>query len=103
MLDVVLQQSFLEALIVVGVAIAVIGVFWKVILIGGSFLLFAMVVMNHTQSFEVKSYSQPRVEMAKTVQPKIDPRRAEYVRDCVGHGFTKQWCEDNWDDKLKGE
>jgi hypothetical protein len=23
------------------------------------------------------------------------------VRDCVGHGFDKQWCKDNWDDKLE--
>jgi len=29
----------------------------------------------------------------------IDPRREEYVRDCTSYGFTKQWCEDNWDGK----
>ena len=112
MFDFVLQRSFLEAFVVIGVAITVIGIYWRIILIGGAALAFIVILVNHTPETEVKS----NVQVAQVVQPKqevireviistpekpVDPRRAEYVRDCVSHGFDKQWCKDNWDDKLE--
>ena len=112
MFDFVLQRSFLEAFVVIGVAITVIGIYWRIILIGGAALAFIVVLVNHTPEMEVK----PNPQVAQVVQPKqevireviisppekpVDPRRAEYVRDCVSHGFDKQWCKDNWDDKLE--
>ena len=112
MFDFVLQQSFLETLIVVGIAIAIIGYFWRIILIGGTFLLVVMVLANHTPKTEVK----PNIEIAQMVEHKqevakevilsppqkyVDPKRDEYVQDCVSYGFAKQWCKDNWDDKLE--
>ena len=112
MFDFVLQRSFLEAFVVIGVAITVIGIYWRIILIGGAALAFIVVLVNHTPEMEVK----PNVQVAQVVQPKqevikeviintpekpVDPRRAEYVRDCVSYGFAKQWCKDNWDDKLE--
>ena len=112
MFDFVLQRSFLEAFVVIGVAITVIGIYWRIILIGGAALAFFVIVANHTPETEVKS----NVQVAQVVQPKqevireviistpekpVDPRRAEYVRDCVSYGFAKQWCKDNWDDKLE--
>ena len=112
MFDFVLQRSFLEAFVVIGVAITVIGIYWRIILIGGAALAFFVIVANHTSEAEVK----PNVQVAQVVQPKqevireviistpekpVDPRRDEYVRDCVSYGFAKQWCKDNWDDKLE--
>ena len=112
MFDFVLQRSFLEAFVVIGVAITVIGIYWRIILIGGAALAFIVVLVNHTPEMEVK----PNVQVAQVVQPKqevireviisppekpVDPRRAEYVQDCVSYGFAKQWCKDNWDDKLE--
>jgi hypothetical protein len=112
MFDFVLQRSFLEAFVVIGVAITVIGIYWRIILIGGAALAFIVVLVNHTPEMEVK----PNVQVAQVVQSKqevikeviistpekpVDPRRAEYVRDCVSYGFAKQWCKDNWDDKLE--
>jgi hypothetical protein len=112
MLDFVLQRNFLEAFVVIGIAITVIGIYWRIILIGGAALAFIVVLINHTSEAEVKT----NVQVAQVVQPKqevireviistpekpVDPRRAEYVRDCVSHGFDKQWCKDNWDDKLE--
>jgi hypothetical protein len=112
MFDFVLQRSFLEAFVVIGVAITVIGIYWRIILIGGAALAFIVILVNHTPETEVK----PNIQIAQVVQPKqevireviistpekpVDPRRAEYVRDCVSHGFDKQWCKDNWDDKLE--
>jgi hypothetical protein len=112
MLDFVLQRNFLEAFVVIGIAITVIGIYWRIILIGGAALAFIVILVNHTPETEVK----PNVQIAQVVQPKqevireviistpekpVDPRRAEYVRDCVSHGFDKQWCKDNWDDKLE--
>ena len=112
MLDFVLQRNFLEAFVVIGIAITVIGIYWRIILIGGAALAFIVILVNHTPEMEVK----PNPQVAQVVQPKqevireviisppekpVDPRRAEYVRDCVSHGFDKQWCKDNWDDKLE--
>jgi len=112
MFDFVLQRSFLEAFVVIGIAITVIGIYWRIILIGGAALAFIVILVNHTPQTEVK----PNIQIAQVVQPKqevireviistpekpVDPRRAEYVRDCVSHGFAKQWCKDNWDDKLE--
>jgi hypothetical protein len=112
MFDFVLQRSFLEAFVVIGVAVTVIGIYWRIILIGGAALAFIVILVNHTPETEVK----PNVQIAQVVQPKqevireviistpekpVDPRRAEYVRDCVSYGFAKQWCKDNWDDKLE--
>ena len=112
MFDFVLQRSFLEAFVVIGVAVTVIGIYWRIILIGGSALALFVIVANHTSEAEVK----PNPQVAQVVQPKqevireviisppekpVDPRRAEYVRDCVSYGFAKQWCKDNWDDKLE--
>ena len=112
MFDFVLQRSFLEAFVVIGVAITVIGIYWRIILIGGAALALIVIVANHTSEAEVK----PTIQVAQVVQPNqevireviistpekpVDPRRAEYVRDCVSHGFDKQWCKDNWDDKLE--
>ena len=112
MFDFVLQRSFLEAFVVIGIAITVIGIYWRIILIGGAALAFIVILVNHTPETKVKS----NVQVAQVVQPKqevireviistpekpVDPRRAEYVRDCVSYGFAKQWCKDNWDDKLE--
>ena len=116
MLDFVLQQSVLETIVIVGIVIAIIGVFWKIIFIGGAALFCLSVLAKHLPPVEVK----PNVEIIKpynqnqeivkevvkevviTLPTKnVDSKRDEYVQDCVGHGFTKQWCKDNWDGKLE--
>ena len=115
MLDFIFQQSVLETIVIVGIVIAIIGVFWKIILIGGSALFCLSVLAKHLPPVEVK----PSVEIVKPYQQnqevikevivnptpvkQVDPRRDEYVRDCVSYGFAKQWCRDNWDDKLEKE
>ena len=112
MFDFVLQRSFLEAFVVIGVAITVIGIYWRIILIGGAALALIVIVANHTSEAEVKpniqvAQVQPNQEVIKevVVNPTpvkyVDPRRDEYVRDCISYGFAKQWCKDNWDDKLE--
>ena len=115
MLDFIFQQSVLETIVIVGIAIAIIGVFWKIILIGGSALFCLSVLAKHLPPVEVK----PSVEIVKPYQQnqevikevivnptpvkQVDPRRDEYVSDCVSYGFAKQWCKDNWDNKLEKE
>ncbi len=115
MLDFIFQQSVLETIVIVGISIAIIGVFWKIILIGGSALFCLSVLAKHLPPVEVK----PSVEIVKPYQQnqevikevivsptpvkQVDPRRDEYVSDCVSYGFTKQWCKDNWDNKIEKE
>jgi len=112
MLDFIFQQSVLETIVIVGIVIAIIGVFWKIILIGGSALFCLSVLAKHLPPIEVK----PSVEIVKPYQQNqevvkevvitqstkhVDSKRDEYVQDCVSYGFAKQWCKDNWDDKLE--
>ena len=113
MLDFIFQQSVLETIVIVGIVIAIIGVFWKIILIGGSALFCLSVLAKHLPPVEVK----PSVEIVKPYQQnqemikevivnptpvkQVDPRRDEYVSDCVSYGFAKQWCKDNWDNKIE--
>ena len=115
MLDFIFQQSVLETIVIVGIVIAIIGVFWKIILIGGSALFCLSVLAKHLPPVEVK----PSVEIVKPYQQnqevikevivnptpvkQVDPRRDEYVSDCVSYGFAKQWCKDNWDNKIEKE
>ena len=113
MFDFIFQQSVLETIVIVGIVIAIIGVFWKIILIGGSALFCLSVLAKHLPPVEVK----PSVEIVKPYQQnqevikevivnptpvkQVDSRRDEYVSDCVSYGFTKQWCKDNWDNKIE--
>ena len=115
MLDFIFQQSVLETIVIVGIVIAIIGIFWKIILIGGTALFCLTVLAKHLPPVEVKPSAeivkpyQPNQEMIKEVivNPtpvvQVDPRRDEYVSDCVSYGFAKQWCKDNWDNKLEKE
>jgi hypothetical protein len=112
MFDFIFQQSVLETIVIVGIVIAIIGVFWKIILIGGSALFCLSVLAKHLPPVEVK----PSVEIVKPYQQNqevvkevvitqptkhVDSKRDEYVQDCVSYGFAKQWCKDNWDNKLE--
>lgn len=113
MFDFVLQRSFLEAFVVIGVAITVIGIYWRIILIGGAALALIVIVANHTSEAEIKPTIQV-AQIAQVIEHKqevakeviisppvkyIDPKRSEYISDCVSYGFEKSWCENNWDDK----
>ena len=112
MFDFIFQQSVLETIVIVGIAIAIIGVFWKIILIGGSALFCLSVLAKHLPPVEVKpsaeivkpyKQNQEVVKEVVITQPTkhVDSKRDEYVQDCVSYGFAKQWCKDNWDNKLE--
>lgn len=97
------NQDTLELILFVGIGIVILGYFWRIIVIG-SVLLFAIVVIsNHTTVYETKTISPPVVVQKDVItepQKVNDPRREEYVRECVSYGFTKQSCEDYWDGKI---
>lgn len=108
MLDILFRQDVLEGIVIAGIFITIFGLFWRVVLIGAGLLLCFGVLANH----EIKPAPMPVkevkiIEEVNTPAPiviqvpekVIDPRREEYVRDCISYGFTKQWCEDNWDGK----
>ena len=112
MFDFIFQQSVLETIVIVGIVIAIIGVFWKIILIGGSALFCLSVLAKHLPPIEVKpsaeivkpyKQNQEVVKEVVITQPTkhVDSKRDEYVQDCVSYGFAKQWCKDNWDNKLE--
>ena len=65
MLDFIFQQSVLETIVIVGIVIAIIGIFWKIILIGGTALFCLTVLAKHLPPVEVK----PSAEIVKPYQP----------------------------------
>jgi hypothetical protein len=104
LLDVILQQEVLEIILVVGLIIVVLGLFWRIIMIGFLMLFSVYVLANHQSPIPVAI--KPKEQIVKTeivkIQtppPIVDSKRSEYVSDCVSYGFEKSWCEDNWDDK----
>ena len=98
-----LNQETLELILLGGIGIVILGFFWRIIVIGAA-LLFAIVVLaNHTPPTETKTVAPSVVVQQEVVidpQKVNDPRREEYVQGCVKYGFTKQSCEDYWDDKI---
>lgn len=111
MLDFLWRQDVLEFIVLAGIFIVIFGLFWRIILIGAGMLLCFTVLANHqpktdsVQNQEVKEVKiidevyTPAPIVIQVPEKVIDPRREEYVRDCISYGFTKQWCEDNWDGK----
>lgn len=111
MLDILFRQDVLEGIVIAGIFITIFGLFWRIVLIGAGLLLCFGVLANHeikpapTPVNEVKIIEEVNTTPAPIViqVPEkvviVDPRRVEYVRDCISYGFTKEWCEDNWDGK----
>jgi len=108
MLDILFRQDVLEFIVIAGIFITIFGLFWRIILIGAGMLLCFTVLANHqrtdapTQKEEVKIIEEVNIPTPIVIQVPdkvVDPRRVEYIGDCVRYGFTRQWCEDNWDGK----
>ena len=104
LLDVILQQEVLEIILVVGLIVVVLGLFWRIILIGFLMLFSVYVLANHQSPIPVAI--KPKEQIVKTeivkIQtppPIVDSKRSEYVSDCISYGFEKLWCENNWDGK----
>jgi hypothetical protein len=103
LLDVILQQEVLEIILVVGIIVVVLGLFWRIILIGFLMLFSVYVLANHpstqtnqkTMVTEIEAKEVTRIETPKIV----DPKRSAYISDCISYGFEKSWCENNWDEK----
>ena len=54
LLDVILQQEVLEIIVVTGIAIVILGLFWRVIIIGIALLFSVIVLANHAPNNPTK-------------------------------------------------
>ena len=97
------NQEILELILLGGIGIVILGFFWRIIVIGAVLFFGIVVLANHTPPTETKTVV-PSVVVQQNVltepQKVNDPRREDYVRECVSYGFTKQSCEDYWDGKV---
>lgn len=102
MLDILFRQEVLEYIVVFGIFIVVFGLFWRILLIGASIFFCVGVLANHDYNYTPKIKQEVKIidEVKEVPNVVKDPRREEYVSDCVRYGFTKQWCQDNWDGKI---
>ena len=76
----------LVALIVAGVALVVIGMFWRLI-VAGAVLAFCVAV-----------FAMPTP--TPTAQEKLEQSfKKDFMEDCVHYGDTKQNCEAIWNDR----
>lgn len=81
-----LTPKVLQVIIIVGAFLAIVGVFWKLIVTGA---ILAFVVMV---------FSLPTG--AKTTQDKLEESfKKEFMEDCVHYGDTKQTCETIWNER----
>jgi hypothetical protein len=104
----VYNQEIAEILVAGGVAIGVIGVFWRVILAGIIGFCCLFVMLNHSlPDLTQKDKPTPVViqrdwssinpiQNAEPVKP-VDPKRDEYIKECTRYGIEKQKCESIWD------
>lgn len=81
-----LTPKVLQVTIVVGIFLAVIGMFWRVI-VAGAVLTFVVLVFSLPSG-------------AKTPQDKLEESfKKEFIEDCIHYGDTKQTCETIWNDR----
>ena len=74
---------------------------WRVVLIGA--IGFVVIFCGLGAYFEHEKQHQQQLEIpiqttiVQQTIPKVDPLKAEYVRDCVSYGLDRNWCERRWD------
>lgn len=111
-MQLVYNQTIAEFIVVGGVAITLLGLYWRTIVIG-CLMLFCFVVMANSDNLLPTIKTPPQqvsVVQTEPVKPTnkahieqgpvtIDPRRAEYIYECQRYGFKKIDCENIWDGK----
>lgn len=111
-MQLVYNQTIAEFIVVGGVAVTLLGLYWRTIVIG-CLMLFCFVVMansdNLLPTIKTPTPQQVSVVQPQTVKPNtahiehgpvtLDPRRAEYIYECQRYGFKKNDCENIWDGK----
>ena len=125
-----LSQNVLEALVIIGIFIAVAGVilvlYWKYIVMGALALGCVAVMANHKSTVkpvvdvttpvlekkeEVINQVKPNNETPRIVTPEkpidlSEPKdvRKEFMDKCINLAdYTRTQCEDIWDDRVKEE
>ena len=75
---------------------------WRVVLIGAIGFVVIFCGLGAYFDHEKKQQQQLEIPIQTTIVqqtiPKVDPLKAEYVRDCVSYGLDRNWCERRWDD-----
>ena len=111
-MQLVYSQTVAEFIVVGGIAVTLLGLYWRTI-IAGCIMLFCFIVLANSENVlpTVKVPPTPQTEVVKieTVKPNtahiergsvtVDPKRAEYVHECQRYGFKKIDCENIWDGK----
>lgn len=74
---------------------------WRVVLIGAIGFVVIFCGLGAYFDHEKKQQQQLEIPIQTTIVqqtiPKVDPLKAEYVRDCVSYGLDRNWCERRWD------
>ena len=117
-----LSQNVLEALVIIGIFIAVAGVilvlYWKYIVMGALALGCVAVMANHKSTVKpVVDVATPVLEKKEEVINQVKPKtetpidlsepkdvRKEFMDKCINLAdYTRTQCEDIWDDRVKEE
>ena len=115
-----LSQNVLEALVIVGIFVAVAGVilvlYWKYIIMGALALGCVAVMANHKSTVK-ESTPSPVIEKKEEVINEVKPQpekpidlseskdiRKEFMDKCINLAdYTRTQCDEIWDDRVREE
>jgi hypothetical protein len=111
-----LTTSVLQFIILGGIAIVVVGLFWRYIVVGAGILFCVVVFAMPSSKPTVENASSqsiteskveetnPRKQEEARIQKEMDLGKPEFLSDCQTYGeYTKQQCEDIWNERTESE
>jgi hypothetical protein len=90
-----LTAKVLQFLILAGVVIYILGMYWRIIM-AGSLIVFCMFVFaspNGLKASDVVKVDSPAVAKQKEID--LD-RKGDFMEDCMHYGDTEEKCRDLW-------
>ena len=89
----------LQFIVLAGIVIFLIGLYWRYIVIGASIITCAFILLAPTQSASIAKTQ----EEAKVNPADIAP--AEFIEDCIryNNGATKESCQKDWKEQGNGK
>lgn len=107
----VYNQEIAEVVVVGGIIVVAIGVYWRVLAIGVAGIFSLFVLMNHSsannttttvapeQSVVAHSNQQVVTVPQTTITPVVEDKPSEFAAECMKYGIPKKDCNAIWNDE----
>ncbi len=91
-----LTKDLLQVLIVGGVFLVLIGMYWQFFAIGAIGIFIVMAFAG-----PVETTAKPNVWAENKIRQIDDARKKDFIRDCVHYGDSQSKCESIWNNQEK--